>query len=225
MAGGTPLAKCVAYGLNCACTTALPTASPTAAPTTLATTAPTTTLTRKENHLASAVVTIALVVAGLIGIAVIVMFVKTKLDAPDAAEVQRKADERVEGERVLTGWAQLPKVCKLWVVSCVFANVGHIVLFVKAASALRAVSATAQMWLGPQGNNYQCLQHGLGGGFCNSASPAVNHDYEAWSKSCESANLTLFLTAILVVGLSVLITLVLCLWALFVIFTKRPTKA
>ena len=117
-------------------------------------------------------------------------------------------------------------MCKLWVVSCVVANVGHnvIVLFVKAASALHAVSTTAKMWLGPQGNNYQCLQHGLGGGFCNQASPAVNHDYEAWSKSCASANLTLFVTALLVVGLSVLITLVLCLWALFVIFTKRPTK-
>ena len=77
------------------------------------------------------------------------------------------------------------------------------------------------MWLGPQGNNHQCLQHGLGGGFCNQASPAVNHDYGAWFKSCESANLAFFIVVVL---LSVLVTFLLCLWALRVIFTKRPTK-
>ena len=100
----------------------------------------------------------------------------------------------------------------------------HIVLFVSAVHALMQVFSTARMWLGPADHEIECLQHGLGGKVCANVSNAVNGDFLKWRHNCESANTTLFFTAISIVGISVLITILLSGWAVFVIVTKRPTK-
>ena len=133
-------------------------------------------------------------------------------------------DEADDSHKIIRGWGDLPLQFKMWVISCIVTTTAHIWLFRESQRALSDVSATAQMWLGPAGHQIECAQHGLGGDHaCPNVTVAANTEFIAWSKSCVAANLELFYLAIGVVGVSVLVTMVLCGWAVVTIVTRRPT--